>query len=323
MTKSINYRVILNTIKIVLASVAAILLAEFFHLQYAVSAGIIAILSVQPTKKETVRTAFFRFLAFLCALLISFVSFRIFGFNVWAFAVYLFLFIFICLTFGWNNAMAMDSVLISHFLSEGRMDLAMTGNETLLFLIGVGAGILVNLHLHKDMRQMEELRGAIDNQIKSILFRMSERIINGESSDYNGACFDVLSEYLAKARQMAEQNFENQFSGGDLFDMEYVRMRREQYGCLFEMYKNVRTIQTTPAQARIISAFLRQISEEYHKENTVDSLLEQFYEIDEGMRTQPLPAERGEFEDRAMLYSLLRHLEEFLMIKKEFAKKYL
>lgn len=323
MTKSIQYRVILNTIKIVLACMVAILLAGFFHLRYAVSAGIIAILSVQPTKKETVRTALGRFLAFLCALLISAVSFRVFGFTVTAFAVYLFIFVFICLSFGWNNAMAMDSVLISHFLTEGRMDFAMIGNETLLFIIGVGAGILANLHLHKDMRKMEELREEIDNQIKSILFRMSERILGGETSDYNGTCFDVLSEYLAKARRMAEQNFQNQFLGEDLFDMEYVRMRREQYGCLYEMYKNVRTIRTTPAQAQIISAFLRQISEEYHKENTVDSLLDRFYEIDEGMRTQPLPAERGEFEDRAMLYSLLRHLEEFLMIKKEFAKKYL
>ena len=55
----------------------------------------------------------------------------------------------------------------------------------------------------------------------------------------------------------------------------------------------------------------------------MDSLLDRFYEIDEGMRTEPLPAERSEFEDRAMLYSLLRHLEEFLRIKKEFANKYL
>lgn len=323
MTKFIKRKVIFDTVKIVLASMAAILLAEFFNLQYAVSAGIIAILSIQPTKRETVRTALSRFFAFLCALLVSAVSFGIFGYHVTAFAVYLLLFIFICLSFGWNNAMAMDSVLISHFLSEGRMDFAMIGNETFLFVIGVGAGIIANLHLHKDIRQMEQLREAMDNQIKNILFRMSERVLKGENSDYNGTCFDVLLEYLSKAERMAEQNFDNQLSGKDMFDMEYVRMRREQYGCLFEMYKNVRKIRTTPVQARIISDFLKQISEEYHKENTVDSLLERFYEIDEGMRTEPLPAERSEFEDRAMLYSLLRHLEEFLLIKKAFAKKYL
>lgn len=323
MTKSIKCMVIIDTIKIVLASMTAILLAEFLNLQYAVSAGIIAILSIQPTKKETMKTALGRFLAFVCALLISSVSFYLAGFTVTAFVLYLFVFIFICLSFGWNHAMAMDSVLISHFLTSGNMEFAMIGNETLLFVIGVGAGIIANLHLHKDVRQMEELRERIDNQIKNILFQMSERILGSDNSDYNGKCFDVLSEYLGKARRMAEQNYKNQLSGGDVFDMKYVGMRREQYECLYEMYKNVRKIKTTPAQAQIISDFLKQISEEYHKENTVDSLLNRFYEIDQGMRTQPLPVERREFEDRAMLYSLLRHLEEFLMIKKEFAKKYL
>lgn len=323
MTKSIKYMVIIDTVKIVLASVAAILLAELLNLRYAVSAGIIAILSIQPTKKETVKTALGRFLAFLCALLISSVSFHFAGFTVAAFAVYLFVFIFTCLSFGWNNAMAMDSVLISHFLSTGKMDFAMIGNETLLFVIGVGAGIIANLHLHKDVRQMEELQREIDDQIKNVLFQMSQNILKKDNNNHDETIFDTLMEYLGRAERMAEQNYKNQFSNGDVFDMKYVGMRREQYGCLFEMYKNVREMKTTPAQAQVISDFLKQISTEYHKENTVDTLLCRFREIDGGMRTQPLPAERGEFEDRAMLYSLLRHLEEFLMIKKEFAKKYL
>lgn len=323
MVKFFSRAVVINTVKIVLASVIAILLAQFLQLQFAVSAGIIAILSVQPTKKETVKTALGRFLAFLCALVISFICFGIIGFNVAAFSVYLLVFIFVCLCFGWNSAMAMDSVLISHFLSVGQMDWGMVGNEVLLFVIGVGAGIAANLHLHKDVRQMEALRLNMDNQMKKILSRMSERVLTQDNSDYNGDCFVVLSEYLSQAQNMAEQNFKNQFSDGDVFDMEYVQMRQRQFQCLFEMYKNVRKLKTTPLQAQVISDFLKQISEEYHKENTVDSLLSEFYHIDNNMKNEPLPVQRSEFEDRAMLYSLLRHLEEFLIIKKEFADQYL
>lgn len=323
MVKFFSRTVVINTVKIVMASVIAILLAQFLQLQFAVSAGIIAILSVQPTKKETVKTALGRFLAFLCALVISFICFGIIGFNVAAFSVYLLVFIFVCLCFRWNSAMAMDSVLISHFLSVGQMDWGMVGNEVLLFVIGVGAGIAANLHLHKDVRQMEVLRLNMDNQIKKILSRMSERVLTQDNSDYNGDCFIVLSEELGEAQDMAEQNFKNQFSDGDVFDVEYVRMRQSQCQCLFEMYKNVRKLKTTPVQAQVISDFLNQISEEYHKENTVDGLLSRFYEIDNNMKKEPLPVERGEFEDRAMLFSLLRHLEEFLLIKKNFADQYL
>ncbi|MBR1638174.1 MAG: hypothetical protein IJ688_02180 [Treponema sp.] len=49
----------------------------------------------------------------------------------------------------WISAMAMDSVLISHFLSFGKTSPAAIKNEVLLFVLGVGFGILVNLLLHK------------------------------------------------------------------------------------------------------------------------------------------------------------------------------
>ena len=47
-----------RSVKIIAAAVLAILVAQALGLDFAVSAGIVAILSVQPTKKETLRTAF-------------------------------------------------------------------------------------------------------------------------------------------------------------------------------------------------------------------------------------------------------------------------
>ncbi|MCR5062386.1 MAG: hypothetical protein K6A89_03805, partial [Treponema sp.] len=44
--------ILTNTVKITAASVLAILCAQILKLDFAVSAGIVAILSVQPTKKE-------------------------------------------------------------------------------------------------------------------------------------------------------------------------------------------------------------------------------------------------------------------------------
>ena len=36
------------------------------------------------------------------------------------------------------------------------------------------------------------------------------------------------------------------------------------------------------------------------------------------MQERPLPAERHEFEDRARLFAIMRGMEEFLKIKKEY-----
>jgi uncharacterized membrane protein YgaE (UPF0421/DUF939 family) len=112
--------IIANSIKITLAAVLAILCAQALKLDFAVSAGIVAILSVQPTKKETLRTALARLLAFVLALAISITLFNLLGFTVPVFFLYLLIFILVCQWRKWISAMAMDSVLISHFLSFGK-----------------------------------------------------------------------------------------------------------------------------------------------------------------------------------------------------------
>ena len=50
--------------------------------------------------------------------------------------------------------------------------------------------------------------------------------------------------------------------------------------------------------------------------------MEAFQKLDREMKEEPLPLERIEFEDRARLFALIRLLEEFLNIKKEFMKEY-
>lgn len=59
--------ILTNTVKITVTAVLAILCAKALKLDFAVSAGIVAILSVQSTKKETLRTALARLLAFSVA----------------------------------------------------------------------------------------------------------------------------------------------------------------------------------------------------------------------------------------------------------------
>jgi len=318
-----SFSLILNALKITAAAVLAAALAAFCHLDFSVSAGIIAILSIQPTKKETLWTAASRFAAFVCAVGIAFLCFSLLGYNLPAFGVYLFFFIGLCLRFGWNSAMAMDSVLITHFLTTQDFSLSMAVNEFLLFVIGVSAGILVNLSLRKDTRGIERLKADTDNQIRKILSRMSERVLTNDLTDYNGDCFQELWDDLGRARNLAETNFGNALSGTDVvYDKEYLSMRTDQCHVLYEMYKEVRHLNTTPVQAQKISSFLRKVSEEYDQNNTVEGLLKDLKILDDGMKQEPMPQSRAEFEDRARLFSLIGLLEEFLRIKNEFAMKY-
>lgn len=319
--KIFSKRNTINTIKIVGAAVVAIIIATFLELDFAVSTGIVAILTIQPTKQETLKMAAGRFAAFVSALIIAYACFMMFGYGNTGFFAYLLIFIFVCQVFHWYGAMAMNSVLISHFITLGNMGGQALLNEVSIFCIGVGLGILVNMHLHKDVDHMKVLKQNTDNQIRKILRRMSERILNKDMSDYNGECFEILEEYIRNAKNVAKENYDNQLDVNDTYDTDYIKMRKAQCGVLYEMYKSVRYMDTTPVTAKKISEFLREISEVYHEDNTAEELMTKFKELDEDMKNHPLPVERKEFEDRARLYILLRYIEEFLEIKKNFANR--
>ena len=307
-----------NTVKITVAAVLAILCAQALKLDFAVSAGIVAILSVQPTKKETLRTALARLLAFAVALVISITLLNFLGFTVPVFFLYLLLFILVCQWRKWISAMAMDSVLISHFLSFGKTGLPEINNEVLLFLLGVGFGILVNLLLHKKTDYIEELKNKTDEQIKLALHRMALRIQNPDLADYDGSCFSSLNKSLFTAKKQAEENYNNQFSKKDTFDTLYLEMREKQTKILYEMYKAARNLKAIPPTARLLSDFLEKVSNEYHKDNDVKALLDELVLIHDKMKAHPLPQTRSEFEDRANLFILMERLKEFLHIKHDF-----
>ena len=256
----INKATIFNTIKFTSAAILAIVIATALRLDYAVSAGIVAILSIQPTKRETVKTAIGRLLAFLCALLIAFVCYGLLGYTLWSFGIYLLLYIFVCQILGWYSSMAVNSVLVSHFLTAGIMDITTILNECGIFFIGVSIGLLANMHLRKNVDYIEELKESTDNQIRKILHRMSERILDSDISDYNGDCFLILWDSIRKAKNVAEENYNNQLGKGDVYDKEYIYMRESQCQVLYEMYKNVRHIHTTPITEKKISASMFTIS---------------------------------------------------------------
>ena len=62
------------------------------------------------------------------------------------------------------------------------------------------------------------------------------------------------------------------------------------------------------------------MSEVFEKGNDGRALMKEFLQMDECMKSKPLPVERKEFEDRARLFALMRDIEEFIGIKVEFAE---
>ena len=191
-------------------------------------------------------------------------------------------------------------------------------NETLLFLIGAGIGIVVNLHLHSKDEDFEKLADDVDEQIKGILRRMSGWLKTRDKSDYHSNCFERLEETLQQAKLCGAANYNNSFLKKDTYELDYIRMREQQTVVLKGIYHNIKRMDYLPDQIEKVAELFAEVEQAYHKENTVEVLLERLGSFLEEMKKEKLPESRAEFEARAILFYILTQMEELLQIKRQF-----
>jgi uncharacterized membrane protein YgaE (UPF0421/DUF939 family) len=309
---------IIKSIKIALAAVLAITIAAELGLKYSATAGIITVLSIQNTKRETFKSAGNRTIAFLGALILSGIVFHLIGFTLPGFALYLLLFSLLCLYAGWGEAIAMDSVLITHFLTEKSMSLSLIGNETVLFIIGTTVGVLVNLHLRKRGDEFHKLSDDVDVKAKAILNQMAHLLLKKDKSGFDLGCINQLREKIDLARVCAFNNYNNALWKKDTYEIDYVEMRQQQSTVLEGIYENIKNISLLPRQAEEVANLLENIEQNYHRYNTGESLLEDLNRLLSDLKHHELPVSREEFEARAILFYILKQLERLIMLKRSF-----
>lgn len=318
--QKIDRTAVFNAAKISAGCAAAIVISTLLGVKYSATAGLITVLSIQNTKKETAEIAYKRLVSFIIAVILSYICFYCLGYTTAAFTVYLFFFILFCGLFRAQSAIVPVSVLTAHILSEKQFTASIVLNEFLLLFIGAGVGFLLNLYLHRDLKKMAEYKKEVDDEIKAIIGRMSDRILVCDKSDYTGDCFTRLNRYISSARNIALLNRANTLQNTDNYDILYLEMREKQIVILREMYKSIKEMNATPEQAVIISGLLKKINTEYHEDNNVNTLLEETDRIILEMKNQKMPETREEFENRASLYNLMIRTREFLVIKNMFMK---
>lgn len=306
---------IIMGLKVALGAAASILLANLMQLQYAATAGIITVLSIMGTKRETLRIAGGRALAYMSAVAIAFVCYSVLGYSLAGFAAYLFVFAVVCYTFRWAYAIAMVSVLMTHFMAAGEMSGAMLVNETMLFATGALVGIAVNLHLRANGQAMSSRLRAVDELMRAALHALSRA---PEGLTDAALLVESLGQELKAAESLALSNADNTFSGEPAFALSYVQMRRSQRRILAQMCEAMGKITACPVQQQAVTALIRRVAEEYSMENDVSALLSALQELLTEMRASALPADRTEFESRAVLYYVLLRMKDFLLLKRQF-----
>lgn len=313
---------IIKLIKYVVGSVVAVLLAAALRLEFAYAAGIITLLTIQDTKKETVKIAAKRIVIFIIMTILSAAVFPLAGYHVWAFGVVLIPYLICCIALDMKEAIAPIAVLCTHYISAGSCNAGMILNEFLILVIGAGVGILLNMFMPDSRAKLIEYQRTVDDKMIHILRRMALYMERDNKSDYTGECFDELDKMLINLKKEALYYMNNHFLGENDYYYEYMQMRARQCSILKRVYSDIVRLTTTPQQVRALADFVEMIAGEFAEENDVQGLLEELEALKESYTVSELPKSREEFENRAMLYHIMEDFKVFLQIKRDFFNKF-
>lgn len=307
----IGYR----TLKTVIASVVAMFIAIYFGLLYATAAGIIAILSLQSTKKQSMRFAGKMIGAFLVALLIAVSLFNIMGYSPLIFGLFLLIFIPLSVKLKVQEGIIVSAVLITQLLIEKTIELSFILNQLALVCIGVSSALLLNLYMPSFEDKIKEEQVQIEQIIKQILIDMSNSLRAQVVSIKEEELFTMLKFRLKRGREMASNNFDNSFSSKNTYYINYMDVRLQQLLCLQNMRKHFGRLSSIYKQTTMIADFTIKSALLIQDYDTAEKRIEELSQLRQSFTTMQLPQNREEFENRVMLYQFLNDLEEFLMLE--------
>lgn len=311
----------IKTIKMAVGAAIAILIAQQLELQYATSAGIITLLSIQNTRKESMEIALRRIIATVLALLVGTLIFKLMGHHPITFGLYLLCFIPMAVKGQITEGIVPASVLVTHLLGAKQVTFLLISNELGLMLVGVSVALFFNIYMPSLEHGLIEERKKINKWMYELFIEMEQVLTGHQEKIVRDGKIQELKQCLEEARQHAHQYSNNNFINEKSLYEKYFEMRYSQYQILCYLIKHFERIYSLPPQAETIARLVEETALTIKGEKTVEKAMKTLEELRDFFKTSPLPETRSEFENRAMLYQFLTDIEQFLCVKKLFKEQ--
>ncbi|NCB93052.1 MAG: hypothetical protein EOM40_10920 [Clostridia bacterium] len=322
MNKEKIKHLLIHALKIAAGSCIAIYIATALGLEYAASAGIIAMLSILTTKWETVKISLCRVITFFITVLLAVVTFQLIHIEWLEFGVFMFLLVIVCEVLGWKATISVNAVVGTHFLTTLDFSISFIINEFLLVFIGIAIAIFFNLFQNNGSAKKKIIQNMRDTEEKLQMI-MEELAVYMRMENLDHSVWSdiiALEHDLAKYVDAAYRYQNNTFHSHPSYYIHYFEMRAQQCGVLHNLHYQMKKLRYMPKQAQIISSYISYMKDYIVELNIPSKQIEKLDEIFAEMKKEPLPKSREEFENRAILYHVLLDLEEFLVFKKRFVE---
>lgn len=307
-----------RSIKVTLATIIAIMIAEILGLHYSTTAGVIALLSVLDTRKQSLVVGGKRLGAASLAILLGILLFNTFGHHLWVLGLFLLIYTPLLMVIQATEALAISTVLVTHIYSINTTEPAIFFNELALLVIGVVIGWLLNWHVINIESEIHQHQASTEALIKGVLHKMKLQLINQCSVEEQEDLLTKLDDQISQGMVKAIAYNNNYIFKDYRYYEAYFRMRRQQLFVLKHMETLFSHMFIAAQEALLLSDFTEQLAEAFNECNDGMALLEALGNLRNHYRESDLPKTRLEFEHRATLYQYLNDLDYFIRIKSAF-----
>ncbi|RYG74635.1 aromatic acid exporter family protein [Lentibacillus lipolyticus] len=309
----IGYR----TIKTAIGTPLSISVAQLLGVTNFVSAGILTILCIQPSRKRSVLSAWHRFLACVIASLFSVVFFELIGYHPVVIGIMLLLFIPVTVLLKVTPGIATSSVIILNLYGKEGISGSFMIDQFLLIIVGIGTGLLVNLYMPSLDRKLKQKQTELERNFQTILHEFA-LYIRDKNENWDGKELNRCEEILQEALNLVSLDKENHLLRNEHPYHDYFVMRNKQFESLQKMLPLVTKLPNTDTISVKIADFFERLADGVHSGNTAILYLHELKQLRATFDQEELPETQDAFITRANLFRLLHEVEDYLLLKEKF-----
>lgn len=304
-----------RTFKTAVATPLSMAIAQSLGVSNVATAGILAMLCIQPSRRQSFETSAVRFSACLLAIVFSAAFFEVFGYSAVVLSILLMVFIPTTIFFKIEKGIFTGTVITLNIYLFENFNLDFISNQLYLIIIGIGTGFLINLYMPSLDKKLDELKEAVEQRFL-LMFQQFSKMIKGEESTWLREEIAELKNLFEKATELVTRDKENRMYGNKRTYSEYFQMRKYQFEILQEILALLDKLPSKPEVNIEIALFMEELGEAVHTEDTAVFYLEGLQELKESFKQIDLPKSYQDFKTKAVVFQLLQEMERYLSVKR-------
>jgi uncharacterized membrane protein YgaE (UPF0421/DUF939 family) len=308
----------IRVLKTALAATVAVYLAWLLKLDFFVSAGILAILSVEVTRKKNLQSAGQRLLASILGLAIASILFESLGYHMWVLGLFVAIAFPLLAFIHLKDGIVTGAVIVFHVFEVQQLTVQSLSNELLLLLIGIGTATVINLlYMPNEDRQLIGLRQQIEQGLQVIFQEIGDYIRTAQST-WDGEQLLQAEQAIRAGMMLSHRVRENEmFKDQHFVWYRYFEMRDRQMDSVRHMLTLTAQVSDALPQGEKLSTIFAVLAQDIHEDFYTGATERELDALEAQFKQMTLPQSRAEFETRSALLQLMVEMRRYLAIAKE------